>query len=600
MKEIVNDGFAKVVKPYMDAQDKKSREIIAPVEVSPAEAAHSAGDQIIFNGILYDVIAPIAINDALSTSGAGANISAADNIEAQIKATKSQIQTAAAQAAAQNKNTQEMIAPVEEDETDASRAYAIGDQLILDGVLYNVIDAIAQHGIITSEGAGANIEEADNVTDQLSSLNGALTNAFTKQSTVNGAVNELDHTGVTDTSGTVKFTVNEDKSITVSADSYPVTLDSTITFFFFGTNSAAVSNIFKGKKFTGCPSGNTSDKVKIAIQGFSSATPSSGTDYSDTGNGVIIGNENYIRMYIRLGSGYQLTSALTFKPMISLPELKLSYADYVPYAKTNRQLTEDSVTFDDLSEVGVVNYAPNILADKTVSGVTLTIDSDGVINQYSTGAPSAQITEIIGSFKLKSNHTYRLANQKDGSVLLRVSDLLIVRNKSTQTWLMATDNDTRLIYTPSEDVEVELVLRITTSASALDNVKFYSMVCPVSYNGPYVPYAKTNKELTDEVATASTTVTGAGITMSISKWGKVCTLNFTGSFTEAVQHDVSFMTIPEGFRTANLVGFKTTAKLTSISDYVTVYLKDTGTVELGGANAAIGDVMRGAFTYICQ
>lgn len=180
MKEIVNDGFAKVVKPYMDAQDKKSREIIAPVEVSPAEAAHSAGEQIIFNGILYDVIAPIAIDDALSTSGADANISAADNIEAQIKATKSQIQTAAAQAAAQNKNTQEMIAPVEEDETDASRAYAIGDQLILDGVLYNVIDAIAQHGIITSEGAGANIEEADNVTDQLSSLNGALTNEIDK------------------------------------------------------------------------------------------------------------------------------------------------------------------------------------------------------------------------------------------------------------------------------------------------------------------------------------------------------------------------------------------------------------------------------------
>ena len=48
---------------------------------------------------------------------------------------------------------------------------------------------------------------------ELTAENGALTNAFTKQSTVNGAVNELDHTGVTDTSGTVKFTVNEDKSI---------------------------------------------------------------------------------------------------------------------------------------------------------------------------------------------------------------------------------------------------------------------------------------------------------------------------------------------------------------------------------------------------
>lgn len=171
MKDLVNDGFAKVVKPYIDAQNKKDRELVAPVEVSPAEAAHSLGDQIIFNGLLYNVTAQIAVGDSLSASGAGANISAADNIEAQIKTTKSQIQTAAAQAASQNKNTQEMLAPVEEDETDASRAYEVGDQLIFDGILYIVIDPIAQHGIITTEGAGANIEEADTITEQLANAN---------------------------------------------------------------------------------------------------------------------------------------------------------------------------------------------------------------------------------------------------------------------------------------------------------------------------------------------------------------------------------------------------------------------------------------------
>lgn len=208
MKEIVNDGFAKVVKPYMDAQDKKSREIIAPVEVSPAEAPHSVGDQIIYNGLLYDVTAPIEVEDSLETSGAGANISPADNIEAQIKATKSQIQAAAAQAAAQNKKTQKMLAPVEEDETDASRAYVIGEQLILDGILYNVIDPIAQHGIITAEGAGANIEEADDVTTQLSSLNQTLTNEIDKAyQTDDAAITEVasdDLLPIYDTSATAK------------------------------------------------------------------------------------------------------------------------------------------------------------------------------------------------------------------------------------------------------------------------------------------------------------------------------------------------------------------------------------------------------------
>ena len=33
------------------------------------------------------------------------------------------------------------------------------------------------------------------------------------------------------------------------------------------------------------------------------------------------------------------------------------------------------------------------------------------------------------------------------------------------------------------------------------------MITPVSYNGPYVPYAKTNKELTDDVAVKELTFT---------------------------------------------------------------------------------------------
>lgn len=178
MKDIVNDGFAKVVKPYMDAQNKKDRELIAPVEVSPAESAHSIGDQIIFNGILYNVTAQIAVDDPLSTTGAGANISLADNIETQLKNQQTQIQSVAAQAAAQSKIAQEMLAPIEEDETDASRAYEIGDQLILDGVLYDVIDDIAQHGIITPEGSGANIEAADTITDQIKSKIGSVNQAL--------------------------------------------------------------------------------------------------------------------------------------------------------------------------------------------------------------------------------------------------------------------------------------------------------------------------------------------------------------------------------------------------------------------------------------
>lgn len=37
---------------------------------------------------------------------------------------------------------------------------------------------------------------------------------------------------------------------------------------------------------------------------------------------------------------------------------------------------------------------------------------------------------------------------------------------------------------------------------------FYPMIAPVSYNGPYVPYAKTNEELTSNIATLDSSING--------------------------------------------------------------------------------------------
>lgn len=323
MKEIVNDAFAKVVKPYIDDQDKKSREIIAPVEVSPAEAPHSIGDQIIFNGILYDVTAAIAVDDSLSTTGSGANIAAADDIEAQIKSAKTQIQTAAVQAAADNKNTQEMIAPVEEDETDASKAYAVGEQLILDGILYDVIDAIAQHGIITSEGAGANIETAEKVTEQIASQNEALANEAVTRGSL-GAKNLLNpNNSKTQTISGITFTVNGDGSVTANGTA-------TNDVYFNVSNNIVIP---KGNyKLNGCPSGGSVSTYNIYCEG---------TDVTvarDTGEGADYNfdSEKTIRCYITIVNGTTVSN-ITFKPMIRLATD--SDPTYQPYSMTNRELT---------------------------------------------------------------------------------------------------------------------------------------------------------------------------------------------------------------------------------------------------------------------
>lgn len=87
MKTIV-EVAQNLIKPYIVSEDKKYAANVAPVETSPATATHTAGTQIIYNGVLYDVTADIAINDALATTGAGANIAAADDVSEQISNVK--------------------------------------------------------------------------------------------------------------------------------------------------------------------------------------------------------------------------------------------------------------------------------------------------------------------------------------------------------------------------------------------------------------------------------------------------------------------------------------------------------------------------------
>ena len=84
----ITDFAQNILKPYINNQDKAYAANIAPVETSPATSAHTAGTQIIYNGVLYDVTADINANDALATTGAGANIAAADDVSEQISNVK--------------------------------------------------------------------------------------------------------------------------------------------------------------------------------------------------------------------------------------------------------------------------------------------------------------------------------------------------------------------------------------------------------------------------------------------------------------------------------------------------------------------------------
>lgn len=83
----------------------------------------------------------------------------------------SAVDAKANQALTDSENAQRMIAPIETT-SEASQAYAVGKQLIYNGLLYTVDSAIAQGDTLTP---GGNISLSQDVTDQLAELNSALT-----------------------------------------------------------------------------------------------------------------------------------------------------------------------------------------------------------------------------------------------------------------------------------------------------------------------------------------------------------------------------------------------------------------------------------------
>ena len=151
----------------------------------------------------------------------------------------------------------------------------------------------------------------------------------------NGAVNLLENDGTTTTVNGITFTVSSDGTVTVS-----------------GTATANVALPLKMRpylgnsfplKLSGCPVGGSfASGYRLQYANYVDMTDL----VSDEGNGAIITKQiDYTtypnaRVSIEVRSGTQISSPIVFKPMISDASLNLSYNDYLPYAKTNKELTD--------------------------------------------------------------------------------------------------------------------------------------------------------------------------------------------------------------------------------------------------------------------
>lgn len=476
-----------ILKPYINGCDEAYAGNIAPVETDATKAskAYSIGDQLILNRVLYDVTANIAKDDALTV---GTNIVAADDITTQIKnhtVTTDAVPTKNSTNPVQSggvynseKATREIIAPVEEDATSASQGYAQGAQLILGGVLYDVTATITQGDALT---VGTNIVAADDVVTQLSSVKSALTNNVN----VNGSKNVLvlAHFGVSGgTSNNQIFTPNKNGSITLSNNG--AASQTTIKVI-------ALVRLKAGKQYI--LSGGISADIRIDLRIYDGTSNGGAfwTDNTESKNCISEGNvssfipnnDAEVAVCCRIANGISATG--TIYPMICLATDYALDSSYVAPSKTNRQLTEDSVTWDNLSEVGAVNHFNNTLSTQIVNGVTFTVNADktitasGSVTSGDRAEVSINVTLPSGTYKLSgcpsggSDDTYRIG----GFDVKEYGDGVIITSNGSQ----------RQLY-------------FTVFSGFSSPITFKPMVTDPSYNGPYVPYAKTNKELTDAVA----------------------------------------------------------------------------------------------------
>lgn len=160
---IASDAAVYAECQKLEAADDHFLEDLASVEEAATSAlVYSAGDYLMYQDQLYKATTDIAVGDPLVS---GTNIRAVTVGEemADLAASGASNTTAISQYAAD-------MASVETS-TSASKAYSVGEYLMLAGQLYKVTAAIASGGTLE---VGTNIS-AVNLGDQLKSLNDSLT-----------------------------------------------------------------------------------------------------------------------------------------------------------------------------------------------------------------------------------------------------------------------------------------------------------------------------------------------------------------------------------------------------------------------------------------
>lgn len=289
-----------------------------------------------------------------------------------------------------------------------------------------------------------------------------------------------------------------------------------------------------------------------------------------------------LSVQVVVNSGKTLTNQ-TIKPLIA----RASYNGvYAPYAKTNRQLTEDSVDWDNFSKLGAKNFLPNDAVSQTLYGITFTVNSDGSVTANGTGTASPvgfticeDADKISQIFKV--GQKYILSGlPSNGNCFIKIAT-----TGGVSLWeIGSSEPEKEFIYNGENVVSIDLVVR---NRATLSNVTFYPMIRLASdTDSTYQPYAKTNRELTEELQIQDlfndAKVSGFSYFSGsyLLKYGKIVNLSF--SVAEEVSTETKVLELPVGCRPK---GNTIVPLYQNAVQYGTAWIKTDGDVTINPSEA---------------
>lgn len=386
------------------------------------------------------------------------------------------------------------LAPVETDLTSASKAYAVGQKFIHDGVLYQAKTAIAQGAALV---LNTNYEAADDVSSEIE----ALTKEVAATLNTLGAKNFLETLIGSGTTQGVTYTINADGSITLNGT---CTAWTNIKLDYI----AGQKNIPSGSYIlNGSISGNNKFRLNTYVDGTKMAESENGNEASFTIPSTA--TEVYTR--------FEIDSTATFNNETFYPMIRLSSIEddtYAPYAKTNRELTAENQTLtNNLSDevetrakLGAKNvFNPNLSTIATSANyypnTSVTVGSDKQITVDSTSdtAGSYSYKNIVlannDSFNLEKGIEYIISGLETDDNATYFALFRAYDSSNNEILSIAVGSAEASFTLPSNTATYSLVLCVGRTVSL--SKTFYVMFrLSTDSDTTYQPYAMTNRELT--------------------------------------------------------------------------------------------------------